>query len=115
MESYESELKQRERMLIQDKMMLTTDEARELLGLGRSTLEALSKAGYIRYLNIGNEKRYPRWALEEFTHNFIFKRINLKTLEVDEIENDYEEIITKLKNENRDLNGKLDAVRGLIG
>lgn len=115
METCGSELKNREKMLVRDKMMLTTDEARELLGLGRGAIDALSKAGYIRYLNIGSEKRYPRWALEEFTHNFIFKRINLKTLEVDEIENDYEEVIAKLKNENKDLNGKLDAVKSLLG
>lgn len=115
MESCGSDLKNREKMLVRDKMMLTMDEAREILGIGRSTIEALSKAGYIRYLNIGSEKRYPRWALEEFTHNFIFKRINLKTLEVDEIENDYDEVIARLKNENADLNRKLEAVKNLIG
>ena len=44
------EVKRQQRVLVADKLMLTFEEARELLGIGRNTLIALTQAGYICYL-----------------------------------------------------------------
>ena len=105
------EMKRQQRVLVADKLMLTFEEARELLGIGRNTLIALTQAGYICYLELGSKRCYPRWALEEFTRNFIFKRIDLQTLEVTDIANDYEELVQRLKQENQTLTNKLDMAK----
>ena len=105
------EMKRQQRVLVADKLMLTFEEARELLGIGRNTLIALTQAGYICYLELGNKRCYPRWALEEFTRNFTFKRIDLQSLEVANIENDYDELVQRLKQDNQVLKNKLDMAK----
>lgn len=105
------EMKRQQKLMLSDKLMLTFEEARELLGIGRNTLIALTQAGYICYLELGNKRCYPRWALDEFTRNFMFKRIDLQTLEVANIENDYDGLIQQLKQENQTLNNKLDMAK----
>lgn len=105
------ESKRKQMILVSDKLMLSSEEAKEVLGIGRNTLIALTQAGYIRYLELGNKKCYPRWALEEFTHNFMFKRIDLQSLEVADIANDYDELVQRLKQENQVLNNKLDTAK----
>lgn len=105
------EMKRQQKLMLSDKLMLTFEEARELLGIGRNTLIALTQAGYICYLELGNKRCYPRWALDDFTRNFMFKRIDLQTLEVANIENDYDGLIQRLKQENQTLNNKLDMAK----
>lgn len=105
------EMKRQQKLMLSDKLMLTFEEARELLGIGRNTLIALTQAGYICYLELGNKRCYPRWALDDFTRNFMFKRIDLQTLEVANIENDYDGLIQRLKQENQMLNQKLDMAK----
>ena len=105
------EMKRQQKLMLSDKLMLTFEEARELLGIGRNTLIALTQAGYICYLELGNKRCYPRWALDDFTRNFMFKRIDLQTLEVANIENDYDGLVQRLKQENQTLNNKLDMAK----
>ncbi|MTN46402.1 helix-turn-helix domain-containing protein [Turicibacter sanguinis] len=105
------EMKRQQKVLVTDKLMLTSDEAKELLGIGKNTLIALTQAGYICYLELGSKRCYPRWALEEFTRNFMFKRIDLQSLEVAEIENDYDELVQRLKQDNQVLKNKLDMAK----
>lgn len=105
------EMKRQQKLMLSDKLMLTFEEARELLGIGRNTLIALTQAGYICYLELGNKRCYPRWALDDFTRNFMFKRIDLQTLEVANIENDYDGLVQRLKQENQALNNKLDMAK----
>ena len=101
----------KQKLLISDKMNVTIDEAVELMSIGKVTLNKLAEAGYIPSFFVGAKRCFPRWALEEFTRNFVFKRIDLQTLEVSHIDNDYEELVQRLKQENQTLNNKLDMAK----
>ncbi len=105
------ENQKKEKILIKDRMMLTIDEAKDLLGIARNVLESFAEAGFIEYIGYGSQKRFPRWALEEFTYNFVYKRINLQTLEVTDIENNHDQVIKRLKKENKALQNKLDGIK----
>lgn len=112
--SLNDEIKRQQMLLLSDKLMLTSEEATKILGIGRNTLDALSKARYIPHIEVGTKKCYPRWALDEFTRNFIFKRINLQTLEVSHIDNNYDEFIQQLQQENETLKNKLNEVKQVL-
>ena len=101
----------KQKLLISDKMNVTIDEAVELMSIGKVTLNKLAEAGYIPSFFVGAKRCFPRWALEEFTRNFLFKRIDLQTLEVFHIDNDYEELVQRLKQDNQVLKNKLDMAK----
>lgn len=109
-----AEIKRQKQIMVADHLMFSSTEAREMLGIGKSTLDALTKAGYISWLETGDKKWYPKWALEKFTYDFINKRIDLKTLEVTDIKYEHEEVVQRLKNENKELNSKVEAVKEVL-
>lgn len=49
-----------------DKLLLTTKEAAEVLGIGRSTVYELMYAGLLESVRIGAARRIPAVALEDF-------------------------------------------------
>ena len=49
-----------------EKLLLTTKEAAEVLGIGRSTVYELMYAGHLESVRIGAARRIPTVALEEF-------------------------------------------------
>jgi excisionase family DNA binding protein len=49
-----------------DKLLLTPQEATELLGISRSKLYELLRAGTIESVKIGDCRRVPRAALDEY-------------------------------------------------
>jgi excisionase family DNA binding protein len=49
-----------------EKLLLTTKEAAEVLGIGRSTVYELMYAGQLESVRIGAARRIPAVALEEF-------------------------------------------------
>jgi excisionase family DNA binding protein len=49
-----------------DKLLLTPKEATELLGISRSKLYELLRAGTIESVKIGDCRRVPRAALDEY-------------------------------------------------
>lgn len=106
-----AEKKQREMMLVSDKLMLTPDEAKEMLNIGRNTLIAYTEAGFIPFTWSGSKRLYPRWGLEAFAYNFAFKRIDSQTLEVQHVDNDYLELIERLKKENQGMKSKLEVAK----
>ncbi len=46
-----------------NKLLLTTDEAAEVLGVGRTTVYELLNAGLVESVRIGRSRRIPRAAL----------------------------------------------------
>lgn len=50
-------------------VLLTVDEAAEVLAVGRSTVYALLEAGVLRSVKIGRCRRIPTAALDEFIHS----------------------------------------------
>ncbi len=46
-----------------NKLLLTTDEAADLLGVGRTTVYELLNAGLVESVRIGRARRIPRAAL----------------------------------------------------
>ncbi len=109
-----AEIKRQKKIMVADHLMFSSTEAREMLGVGKSTLDELTKAGYILHLETGDKKWYPKWALEKFTHDFINKRIDLKTLEVTEIRKEHEHVVQRLKSENKELNSKVEVVKEVL-
>ncbi|MDE5977309.1 MAG: excisionase family DNA-binding protein [Turicibacter sp.] len=109
--SDESNLQRKQKLLISDKLNVTIDEAVELMSIGRVTLNKLAEAGYIRSFFVGTKRCFPRWALEEFTRNVIFKRIDLQTLEITDVANDYDKLIQRLTQENQEMKNKLDIAK----
>jgi excisionase family DNA binding protein len=49
-----------------DKLLLRAEEVAELIGVGRTKVYELIGSGLIRSVKIGNCRRVPRVALEEF-------------------------------------------------
>jgi excisionase family DNA binding protein len=50
----------------QDKLLLTPEEAAEVLGIGRTKVYALISDGDLLSVRIGNSRRVPRDAVDEF-------------------------------------------------
>jgi excisionase family DNA binding protein len=49
-----------------DKLLLTPEEAAEVLGIGRTKVYALIADGDLLSVRIGNSRRVPRDAVDEF-------------------------------------------------
>lgn len=49
-----------------DKLLLTPEEASEVLGIGRTKVYALIADGDLLSVRIGNSRRVPRDAVDEF-------------------------------------------------
>lgn len=49
-----------------EKLLLTPEEAADVIGIGRSKLYDLLRAGRIESVRIGGSRRVPRMALEEY-------------------------------------------------
>jgi excisionase family DNA binding protein len=49
-----------------DKLLLTPEEAAEVLGIGRTKVYALISDGDLLSVRIGNSRRVPRDAVDEF-------------------------------------------------
>ena len=49
-----------------DKLLLTPEEAAEVLGIGRTKVYALIAVGDLLSVRIGNSRRVPRGAVDEF-------------------------------------------------
>ncbi len=110
----DAEFQRQQRILLKDQLMLSTEEAATVLGIGKNTFKKLVKANLIVRLELGSKNYYPMWALQEFTKNFAYKQIDLTTMEVKNIENDHDEILKKLRQENETLKGKVEAIKGVL-
>jgi excisionase family DNA binding protein len=53
-------------VLAKDPLLLTPEEAATVLGIGRTTIYALMKAGALHPVHIGRSCRLPRAELERF-------------------------------------------------
>lgn len=54
-----------------EKLLLTPEEAAEVLGISRRTLYSLLVAGTIRSVKIGSCRRVPTAALEEYVESLV--------------------------------------------
>jgi excisionase family DNA binding protein len=54
-----------------DKVLLTTDEAAERLGVGRSTLYTLIRSGTLRTVKIGRRRLVPITAIPELIQSLL--------------------------------------------
>jgi len=52
-------------------LLLKPEEAAEVLGVGRSTVYELMRAGTLRSVLIGRSRRVPREAVEAFVDNLV--------------------------------------------
>lgn len=51
--------------------LLTIEEAAQRLGIGRTTMYALIKAGQVRTVTIGRLRRVPTFCLDEYVQNLL--------------------------------------------
>ncbi|MFG3700350.1 helix-turn-helix domain-containing protein [Micromonospora sp. NPDC047620] len=54
-----------------NRIVLTIEDAAERLGIGRTTMYALIKAGQIRTVTIGRLRRVPAFCLDEYVRNLL--------------------------------------------
>ncbi|MDI5938670.1 MULTISPECIES: helix-turn-helix domain-containing protein [Micromonospora] len=53
------------------RVVLTIEEAAQRLGIGRTTMYALIKAGQIRTVRIGRLHRVPTFSLDEYVRSLL--------------------------------------------
>ncbi|MFE2613352.1 helix-turn-helix domain-containing protein [Micromonospora chalcea] len=51
--------------------LLTIEEAAQRLGIGRTTMYALIKAGQVRTVTIGRLRRVPAFCLDEYVQHLL--------------------------------------------
>lgn len=56
--------------------LMTKNKAMELLGIGRTALENMLKAGQLKCVPVGNTYRIPDWSLEQCQRNTVEYHIN---------------------------------------
>ncbi|MEV2242515.1 helix-turn-helix domain-containing protein [Micromonospora sp. NPDC049891] len=54
-----------------NRVVLTIEEAAQRLGIGRTTMYALIKAGQIRTVTIGRLRRVPTFCLDEYVRKLL--------------------------------------------
>ncbi|WP_420117214.1 helix-turn-helix domain-containing protein [Micromonospora sp.] len=54
-----------------NRIVLTIEEAAQRLGIGRTTMYALVKAGQIRTVTIGRLRRVPTFCLDEYVRDLL--------------------------------------------
>ncbi|WBC12973.1 helix-turn-helix domain-containing protein [Micromonospora sp. WMMA1998] len=54
-----------------NRVVLTIEEAAQRLGIGRTTMYALIKAGQIRTVTIGRLRRVPTFCLDEYVRSLL--------------------------------------------
>ncbi|WP_416902045.1 helix-turn-helix domain-containing protein [Micromonospora echinospora] len=54
-----------------NRIVLTIEEAAQRLGIGRTTMYALIKAGQIRTVTIGRLRRVPTFCLDEYVRSLL--------------------------------------------
>ncbi|MEV6706886.1 MULTISPECIES: helix-turn-helix domain-containing protein [Micromonospora] len=54
-----------------NRVVLTIEEAAQRLGIGRTTMYALIKAGQIRTVTIGRLRRVPTFCLDEYVRDLL--------------------------------------------
>ncbi|QGN46359.1 excisionase family DNA-binding protein [Micromonospora sp. WMMC415] len=57
--------------------LLTIEEAARRLGIGRTTMYALVKAGQVRTVTIGRLRRVPTFCLDEYVRNLLAEPTSL--------------------------------------
>lgn len=57
------------------RVMLTAEQAAEALGIGRTTMYALIKAGEIQSIRIGRLRRVPADAIDAYTQRLINEQV----------------------------------------
>ncbi|WP_431928199.1 helix-turn-helix domain-containing protein [Micromonospora wenchangensis] len=60
-----------------NRVVLTIEQAAERLGIGRTTMYALIKAGQIRTVTIGRLRRIPTFCLDEYVRNLLAEPTHL--------------------------------------
>lgn len=58
-------------MITSKPLVLTIEEAAQQLGIGRTTMYALTKNGEIRTVTIGRLRRVPAFCLDEYVNNLL--------------------------------------------
>lgn len=61
----------KERTRIMEKLLLTAEEAGEVLGLSRTTVYALMATGALRSVKIGGARRVPATVLREYVDRLL--------------------------------------------
>ncbi|MGC5378534.1 helix-turn-helix domain-containing protein [Micromonospora sp. DT68] len=59
------------------RVVLTIEQAAQQLGIGRTTMYALIKAGQIRTVTIGRLRRVPTFCLDEYVRNLLTEPTSL--------------------------------------
>ena len=50
------------------RVLLTVEDAADRLSIGRTTMYALIKAGHVNTVRVGNLRRVPAEALDDYVH-----------------------------------------------
>ena len=56
--------------------LMTKNKAMEILGIGRTALENMLKAGQLKCVLVGSSYRIPEWSLEECQKNIVSYHTN---------------------------------------
>lgn len=62
--------------------LMTKNKAMEILGIGRTALENMLKAGQLKCVLVGNSYRIPQWSLEQCQKNTVDYPTNSSSEEV---------------------------------
>ena len=102
---------------------MTKNKAMEILGIGRTALENMLKAGQLQCVMVGNSYRIPEWSLEQCQKNTVAyhtklssgdKYITLKSLP-SSMDNEYSFVKARTQRTKEQLNNmrKKDSHKSL--